>query len=106
MKFKKVVIVIIEMIKHTSTNFESMGVPYLDLTLNSSSIYSVGSICLKILKSSIVSWVANSTLFKCSKCTWLSRSSSYRCIKIVCYYENFTWQGKLKNSLFPSKYIF
>lgn len=84
-------VLIIKVIKHTSTNFESMGVPYLDLTLNSSSIYSVGSICLNILKSSIVSWVANSTLFKCSKCTWLSLSSSYRYIKIVCCNKNFIW---------------
>lgn len=94
------------MIKHTSTNFESMGVPYLDLTLNSSSIYSVGSICLNILKSSIVSWVANSTLFKCSKCTWLSLSSSYKCIKTVCYNENIVRQGKLKNLIYFSIYIF
>lgn len=47
----------------SAANCSNIAVPYFDFSSKRSSMYSVGSICLKILKSWRVSWIATSTAF-------------------------------------------
>lgn len=62
----------------TSVNFCRFGVPYFDLRPNRLSMYSVGSILLKTLKSSKVNCDATSVVWSCSRLIWASLISSPR----------------------------